>query len=289
MRLLIIGSLAGQIGAASRVAIGRGAKVLQAEDLATGLQSLRAGAGADLVLVDVMLDVASLIANMQAERITVPVVACGVGNSTRSAVAAIKAGAREYLPLPPDPELISAILAAASQDTHAIVHADPRTAALLAVSERVAASEASVLLVGASGTGKELLARFLHARSRRGDARFVAVNCAAIPEALLASELFGHDVHRGRRAPDRSLRGGERRNAAARRDQRDGSAPAGEAAARRSGTGDRSRRRLGAGQGGRADSRDLQPQPGRGGRARLVPRRPLLSAQRRFAADPGAG
>ncbi|MGE5779407.1 MAG: hypothetical protein ACM30D_08865, partial [Hyphomicrobiales bacterium] len=93
MRLLIIGSLAGQIGAASRVAIGRGAKVLQAEDLATGLQSLRAGAGADLVLVDVMLDVASLIANMQAERITVPVVACGIGNSTRSAVAAIKAGA----------------------------------------------------------------------------------------------------------------------------------------------------------------------------------------------------
>jgi DNA-binding NtrC family response regulator len=193
MRLLIIGSLAGQIGAASRIAIGRGAKVLHAEDLGGALQSLRSGDGADVVLVDVVMDVASLIANMQAERIAVPVVACGVGNDTRSAVAAIKAGAREYLPLPPDPELIGAILAAASQESHAIVHADPQTAALLALAERVAASEASVLIVGASGTGKELLARFLHARSRRGKARCVAVNCAAIPEALLESELFGHE------------------------------------------------------------------------------------------------
>jgi DNA-binding NtrC family response regulator len=193
MRLLILGSLAGQLGAASRFAMARGAKILHAEDLGVALQSLRAGEGVDLVLADVRLDVGALVMQMRAERIGVPVVACGLGNDTAAAVAAIKAGAREYLPLPPDPELIGAILAAATQQQHAIVHADPLTKSLLTLTDRVAASEASVLIVGPSGTGKELLARFVHARSRRSKARFVAVNCAAIPEALLESELFGHE------------------------------------------------------------------------------------------------
>lgn len=193
MRLLILGSLAGPLGVASRIAIGHGAKVLHAEDIDAALSSLRSGEGADLVLADVRLDVASLIGRLAAERIAAPVVACGVGNDTRAAVAAIRAGAREYLPLPPDPELIGAILAAVTEESHAIVHADPRTKQLLSVAERVAASEAGILIVGASGTGKELLARFVHARSRRAGGRFVAVNCAAIPEALLESELFGHE------------------------------------------------------------------------------------------------
>jgi two-component system, response regulator FlrC len=171
MRLLILGSLAGQLGAASRIAMARGAKILHAEDLGVALQTLRSGEGVDLVLADVRLDIGALVTQMQAERISVPVVACGLGNDIAAAVAAIKAGAREYLPLPPDPDLIGAILAAATQQQHAIVHADPLTKSLLTLADRVAASEASVLIVGPSGTGKELLARFVHARSRRSKAR----------------------------------------------------------------------------------------------------------------------
>ncbi len=193
MRLLIAGTLAGQVGAASRIAVERGAKVVQADDIATALRILRSGKGADLVLADVKLDVASLIQNLEQERIAIPVIACGVGNDTRAAVAAIKAGAKEYLPLPPNAELLAAVLAAITEENHAIIHADPRMAQVLAMADKVACSDASALVVGPSGTGKELMARYLHAKSRRSEARFVAVNCAAIPEALLESELFGHE------------------------------------------------------------------------------------------------
>jgi DNA-binding NtrC family response regulator len=193
MRLLIIGTLEGQVGAASTIALGRGAKVIQADDIETGLKFLRAGQGADLVLIDVKLDVAKLIESLSSERIAVPVVACGIGNDTPAAVRAIKAGAKEYLPLPPNADLIAAVLSAVTEESHAIIHKDPRTAELLALADKVAASEASVLIVGASGTGKEMMARYVHAKSRRSEERFVAVNCAAIPEALLESELFGHE------------------------------------------------------------------------------------------------
>ncbi|TVR96691.1 MAG: sigma-54-dependent Fis family transcriptional regulator [Rhodospirillales bacterium] len=193
MRLLIIGVLDGHIGQASRIARGRGAQVLQANRIDAGLEILRSGRGADLVLIDVRLEVAALIRSLDTERIAVPVVACGVGSDTQAAVAAIKAGAKEYLPLPPDPELIAAVLAAVSAEDHAIIHRDPRMAAVLAFADRIAASDASVLVTGASGTGKELMARYLHAGSRRAERRFVGVNCAAIPENLLESELFGHE------------------------------------------------------------------------------------------------
>jgi DNA-binding NtrC family response regulator len=187
MRLLIVGSLGGQVGAASRIAKQRGADVLHADDVQTVLHLARSGRRIDLVLMDVALDIAGLVARLDAERIAPPVVACGVGSDARTAVAAIKAGAKEYLPLPPDPELIAALLAAVAEDATGIIHADPRMADVLALATRVAASEASVLVLGESGTGKEVLARFLHARSRRAEGPFVAVNCAAIPEQLLES------------------------------------------------------------------------------------------------------
>ena len=136
---------------------------------------------------------ARVVRALAAERIAVPVVACGVGNDAEAAARAIRDGAREFLPLPPDPDLIAAILEAAAGDSHAMVVRDPAMQAAVRRAEQVAASEASVLITGESGTGKEVLARHIHRRSRRAAGAFVALNCAAIPDNLLESELFGHE------------------------------------------------------------------------------------------------
>lgn len=193
MRLLIIGTLGGQIGAASQIAMQKGAKVQQAETTDSALEQLRAGQGADLIMIDVQADIARLVTSLESERIALPVIACGVGTDSQAAVRAIKAGAKEYIPLPPDAELIAAVLQAVSEEPSNIVYADAGMGDVIKMADQVAPSEASVLITGASGTGKEMMARHLHAKSRRKDKTFVAVNCAAIPENLLESELFGHE------------------------------------------------------------------------------------------------
>ncbi len=193
MRLLIIGSLNGYIGAASKLAISRGAKVAHADDIEAALHALRSGHGADLVMVDVKLDIRGLIQSLNSERISVPVVACGLGTDASTAAGAIKAGAKEYVSLPPDPDLIAAVLQAVTEENNALVFRDPAMAEVLKLAARVAPSDASVLIVGESGSGKELVARHIHQKSNRANQKFISINCAAIPENLLESELFGHE------------------------------------------------------------------------------------------------
>ncbi|MDR4305775.1 sigma-54-dependent Fis family transcriptional regulator [Chelatococcus sambhunathii] len=193
MRLTIVGHLKGQLTAATRIAMNRGAAVTHAESVEQALRTLRAGRGADLIMCDVALDVRELVSSLSAERFHVPVVACGVDNDTRAAVDAIRAGAKEYIPLPPDPELIGAVLAAVADDSRDMVFQDPSMISLVQLATQIAASSASVLITGESGSGKEMLARLVHEKSPRAKAPFVSVNCAAIPEQLLESELFGHE------------------------------------------------------------------------------------------------
>ncbi|TAL33976.1 MAG: sigma-54-dependent Fis family transcriptional regulator [Alphaproteobacteria bacterium] len=193
MRLMIVGSLNGQISTAGKIAIGRGAKVTHTEDIEQAMGALRSGKGADLLMVDVKQDIASLILQLKAERFVVPVVACGIGTDAATAVRAIKAGAKEYIPLPPNAELIAAVLQAVAEESNAMIANDASMKAVLQVADRVAPSDATILITGESGTGKEVMSRYIHQKSKRANGPFISLNCAAIPESLLESELFGHE------------------------------------------------------------------------------------------------
>ncbi|GMV62512.1 MAG: hypothetical protein AMXMBFR74_16800 [Parvibaculum sp.] len=193
MRLLIVGTLNGQLSTATKMAMAKGAKVTHTETVDQAIETLRTGRGADLMMVDVAMDIEDLITRLQAEHICIPVVACGVETNARAAVNAIRAGAKEYIPLPPDADLIAAVLSAVAEESHALVFQDQKMASVVKLADQVAPSEASILITGESGTGKEVIAHYVHSRSLRRDKPFISVNCAAIPENLLESELFGHE------------------------------------------------------------------------------------------------
>ena len=193
MRLMIIGALEGQLSQATKLAMDGGAKVAHADTIEVAMASLRAGRGADLLLADVMADIAGLLAALEAERIHIPVVACGTETNAAAAVNAIRAGAKEYIPLPPDAELIAAIISAVARESSDFLYRDPSMAKLVKLADQIAPSEASILITGESGSGKEVIAKYVHARSKRASKPFISINCAAIPENLLESELFGHE------------------------------------------------------------------------------------------------
>ena len=192
-RILLIGPLDGAMAQAARLAQRAGAQVAQADTIAAALATLRADSRIGLALCDIALDIGALARALAAERITMPIIAAGPDIAPQDADAAIRAGAHDVLPLPADADLIAAMLLNATGATGAPIVRDAAMLAVLRRAEQVAPSEASVLITGESGTGKEVVARHIHARSRRAAGPFVALNCAAIPENLLESELFGHE------------------------------------------------------------------------------------------------
>ncbi len=189
-----------------RALAGEGYEVVAAADGETAMARLVDGPF-DLVLTDLKLPAASgleVLAASRAAHPELPVVVLTAYGTVRSAVDAMRLGAVDFLEKPVEIdelfELVRSLVAGAGDSDAfevpggpAIVGRHPRMRAALRLLEKVAPTGSTVLLTGESGTGKELFARALHALSDRAGGSFVAVNCAAIPEGLLESELFGHE------------------------------------------------------------------------------------------------
>ncbi|MBI1308789.1 MAG: AAA domain-containing protein [Proteobacteria bacterium] len=134
----------------------------------------------------------ALINLIRTNHLTTPVAVIGPAQPATGAKA-IRMGAVEYLTEPVDSRLLTALIAKhVSAPSSGPIGQDPRTLHLLEQAKQFAASQATVLLRGESGSGKEVFARYVHQQSPRAGKPFIAVNCAAIPENLLESELFGH-------------------------------------------------------------------------------------------------
>jgi DNA-binding NtrC family response regulator len=196
------------------------AEVFQDQDwevalAATPESALDAAGSADLVLSDIRLEAAvdgiGLLRKIKARRPDVPVILMTGFGTLETAVEAVREGAFDFISKPFNIAEVTAIVRRALQSREVPEAGEPKLAGLLDVYSssglvgrsremidlykeiaRVASSRSTVLVMGESGTGKELIARAIHTNSPRSAGRFVAVNCGALTETLLESELFGY-------------------------------------------------------------------------------------------------
>jgi DNA-binding NtrC family response regulator len=188
---------------------GWGYKVTAVGNGVSALEKLKAQ-NYDLVISDLRmpeLNGLELLRKVNEEEIAVPVIIISGYGTVESSVEAMKLGAFDFIVKPFAPRVMKSIAATAIQSStspsspttdsrpveSSIITRNPQMLDLLDLAKRVADSKAPVLIQGESGTGKELFARFIHNQSSRRNKAFVAVNCAALPEGLLESELFGHE------------------------------------------------------------------------------------------------
>lgn len=176
-----------------------GYEVLQASDGQAALRILETYS-VDLVLSDVQMqpmDGNQLLKQMRQQFSAIPAILMTAYGTMEHAVEVMKAGAVDYLAKPFEPTLllekVKRFLPEDNQPSSTMIAEDLRTREIAQMAHRVAESDASVMILGESGVGKEVLARYIHLHSNRRDEPFIAINCAAIPENMLEAILFGYE------------------------------------------------------------------------------------------------
>jgi two-component system, response regulator FlrC len=196
-----------------------------------GFETLAAGDGSEALAIMAKEDVGMVVADVQMApmdghtllrrvktgHVDVPVVMMTAYGTIQKAVDAMRDGAADYLVKPFEAsvlvEVVSRVLPEEVDDGE-LIAADARTQEIAALAVRVAASEATVMITGPSGSGKEVFARHIHRHSTRAQGPFVAINCAAIPEHMLEAMLFGYEkgaftgAHEGRPGKFEQAHGG---------------------------------------------------------------------------------
>jgi nitrogen regulation protein NR(I) len=208
--LLVVDDEPGVLYSFRRVFGEDGVEVLTAETVAEGVRKFRAH-DPDVVVLDLQLPDGSgleVFEAIRAEAPKRPVIFITAHGTTRTAIEAMKHGAFDYLVKPVDFERLSGLLGRAFEAARlmrvpavlpALEPSDPIVGRSPVMQEmckaigRIAPQDVTVLITGESGVGKELVARALYHHSRRADRPFLAINCAALPEPLVESELFGHE------------------------------------------------------------------------------------------------
>lgn len=176
-----------------------GYKVLYANNGTEALSKL-AKNSVRLVVSDIQMPVMDgfqLLSNMQQKHPEIPVLLMTAYGTIPKAVEAMQTGAADYLIKPFEAsvlvEKVAELVVLEAEAVNERVVQDPKMKQLYALTAKVAKTDVTVLLQGESGTGKEVMARFIHQNSQNHDGPFVAINCAAIPENMLESILFGYE------------------------------------------------------------------------------------------------